>query len=389
MVKALPKKRKRYAVPDPEQRGLYVRVMPKGATANVFAAVTRDPYGKQVWATIGTADVLAIKDARDRAREAIRRIKEGRPAFEPPPVKPESFQAVAEDWLKRHVAVGGLRSRAEIERVLNKNVLPFWGEHSFVDIKRSDIAALLDHVEDHHGPSAADHVLAIVRGIASWYATRHDDYVSPFVRGMRRSSPESRERARILDDGELRLIWKLAESSGTFGGIIRLLLLTAQRREKVAALRRSDLSDGVWRVPAEAREKGTGGELVLPDLALAIISAQPRLAGNPYVFAGRGDGHFNGFSPCKRSFDAKLPEMPDWRLHDLRRTARSLMSRAGVRPDIGERVLGHAIAGVEGVYDRHSYGEQKADALKRLAALIETIVNPPAGNVLPLRAAVS
>ena len=75
----------------------------------------------------------------------------------------------------------------------------------------------------------------------------------------------------------------------------------------------------------------------------------------------------------------------DWTLHDLRRTARSLMSCAGVRPDIAERVLGHAIKGVEGIYDRHSYREEKAHALKALAGLIEKIVNPPATNVTPIR----
>jgi hypothetical protein len=71
----------------------------------------------------------------------------------------------------------------------------------------------------------------------------------------------------------------------------------------------------------------------------------------------------------------------------LRRTARSLMSRAGVRPDIAERVMGHAIGGVHGTYDRHSYREEKADALKRLAALIKSIVNPAQGNVRPIRKA--
>jgi integrase len=76
--------------------------------------------------------------------------------------------------------------------------------------------------------------------------------------------------------------------------------------------------------------------------------------------------------------------MPQWQLHDLRRTARSLMSRAGVRPDIAERVLGHAIKGVERVYDRHSYRDEKAHALRALASLIETIVNP-VDNVVALR----
>jgi integrase len=118
-------------------------------------------------------------------------------------------------------------------------------------------------------------------------------------------------------------------------------------------------------------------------MALEIIRAQPRFASNPYVFAGRGDGHFNGFSPCKQTLNAKVKIAP-WKFHDLRRTARSLMSRAGVRPDIAERVMGHAIAGVEGIYDRHSYLDEKADALKRLADLIEKIINPPIGNVVSL-----
>lgn len=99
---------------------------------------------------------------------------------------------------------------------------------------------------------------------------------------------------------------------------------------------------------------------------------------NPHVFAAsRGSGPLNGFNKRKAAFDIACA-VTGWTLHDLRRTARSLMSRAGVRPDISERVLGHVIAGVEGVYDRHRYDEEKADALGRLANLIDTIVNTPA-----------
>jgi len=167
--------------------------------------------------------------------------------------------------------------------------------------------------------------------------------------------------------------------------MVRLALLTAQRREKLAGLRWADVAlDGTWQVPADERAKGAGGALVLPPAALAIIQEQPRLG--PFVF-GRGEAPFSGFSKAKRELDDKLPVMPPWVLHDLRRSARSLMSRAGVRPDVAERVLGHAISGVEGVYDRHSYREEKADALRRLAGLIESIVNPPADNVVALREA--
>jgi integrase len=382
MVTNLRKKAARYTVPDPVQRGHYVRVMPNGP--NVFCAVARDPYGKQIWHTIGGADELKIEEARDQAAKAIKRIKAGLPAVAPPPVKPDSFERVTGDWLKRHVVKEKLRSQAEIERCLKIYVLPHWGDRSFTSIRRSDIADLLDHIEDKHGSRQADVVLGIVRSISNWYAPRHDDYLSPFTRGMGRSKAEPRERT--LDDDELRLVWKTAAANGSFGALIRILLLTGQRRGATLGMRWSDISaDGVWKIQTEDREKSNAGSLQLTPAALAIINAQPRLAGNAFVFAAtRGDGPLNSFSKAKAVFD-KACGVDGWVLHDLRRSARSLLSRAGVRPDISERVLGHTIEGVEGVYDRHKYDAEKADALRRLEGLIHTIVNPPTGNVLPLR----
>ena len=369
-VAALKSRASRYAFPDPELRGLYVRVQPSGAKS--FVTVSRDPYGKQVWTTIGAADVLGVDEARDLAREAIKRVRQGLPATEPPPARPDSFKAVAENWLKRHVAAKKFRSEYEIRRVLERYVYPHWGNRDFISIKRSDISTLLDHVEDNHGAQQADKVLSVARGIANWFAGRDDDYVSPFVRGMRRHSGA---RTRVLEDDELPVIWKTAEGNGQFGAIVRLLLLTGQRREKVNSMKWADLADGVWTIATVEREKNNAGSLALPAQALAIIQAQPRVGENPYVFAGRGNGAYD-ISQSKAPFDRKLPKMPHWTLHDLRRTSRSLMSRAGVRPDIAERVMGHAIAGIEGVYDRHSYREEKADALRRLAMLVDGIVNP-------------
>ena len=112
-------------------------------------------------------------------------------------------------------------------------------------------------------------------------------------------------------------------------------------------------------------------------MALEIINRQPRL--NGFVFAGSHGGHFRAWKQRDRI------ERNGWTVHDLRRTARSLMSRAGVRPDIAERVLGHTIKGVEGIYDRHSYGTEKAHALTALAGLIENILRPPGAKVVPLR----
>ena len=149
-------------------------------------------------------------------------------------------------------------------------------------------------------------------------------------------------------------------------------------------MRWQDISiDGEWTMPEGKREKGVGGSLILPELAIDIIRARPRFASNPHVFAGRGGSYLTGYSKAKAALDAKAP-LPEWRLHDLRRTARSLMARAGVRPDIAERVLGHVQPGVQGIYDRHSYREEKADALKRLASLLDGILRP-VENVVQMR----
>jgi len=169
---------------------------------------------------------------------------------------------------------------------------------------------------------------------------------------MRRSDPKARARSRILNDDEIRTIWKAAEENGVFGAFVRMSLLTGQRAGKIQCMKWEHIENGVWHIPAEAREKGNAGDLVLPDMALDILKNVPRFASGDYVFT------YNGTTPLTDSnkwrFAAKVDIAP-WVIHDLRRTARSLMARAGVRPDVAERVLGHVIRGVEGIYDRHSY----------------------------------
>jgi integrase len=361
------------AYPDPELAGHYIRVRSTGR--RVFVAIARDPRGKQVWHTIGGTDLFTVAEAREAAKEAIKAIKLGdsRDGM-------ETFEAVASQWIKRHVEAKGLISAPDIKSYLARVLIPAWGGREFVSIRRSDVAKLLDHAEDASGPIAADYVLSIIRGVCNWYATRHDDYSSPVVKGMRRSNPKARARARILEDDELRTLWAAAVANGVFGAFVRVALLTGQRREKIVGMKWNDIVDGEWRIPTSDREKNTAGSLVLPQAALDIINAQPRFAGNAYVFAGIGPKHIGGMSKRKAAFDNQAG-ISGWTIHDLRRTARSLMSRAGIRPDIAERVLGHAIAGVGGIYDRHSYRDEKAHALRALAGLIESITNPPSGVV--------
>ena len=362
----------RYLVRNANLAGHYLRIYPTGNKTHY--ALTRDPQGQQVWHPVGNASLLKPEDAEELARFALKAIKAGQSRG-----GPLSFQTVAEQWFERHVMKRGLRSHAHTRYYLDRHILPQWAGREFTTIRRGDVTALLDTVEDGSGPVAADKTLAIVSNIMNWYATRHDDYSSPIIKGMRRSNPKERARTRILDDDELRIIWKTAEGNGEFGTLVRLLLLTGQRRDKVASMRWEDIKDGAWTIPSEDREKGNAKVLPLPKMAIDIIEAQPRFAG--FVIARK-----NYHTKAKADFVAKLPPMPQWQLHDLRRTARSLMSRAGVLPHIAEQVLGHAIAGVGGIYDRHRYEAEKAHALKALAGLIENILRPESAKVRPLRA---
>lgn len=396
-VAALKPRAERYAFPDPELGGHYVRVQPSGARA--YVAVARTPAGRQVWTNVGAADVMKIDEARELARGIIKRIRSGLPAVE---TKPDSVADVVASWIKLHLEHKGmqhlpindparyrLRSQREIRRMLDTHILPAWRDREFVGIKRSDVTKLMDKVADKHGDRCADYVLNVFSNIANWHARRVDDYNSPIPRrGMRRQSTKEQARERTLTDDEIRTLWGAAAGAGMFGSIVKLLLLTGQRMTRVAEMRLAEVdSDGLWTLPLEPREKSNGGKLQLPPAALEITRAQSRVEGNEHIFPGRmrGDyrGPFRGLGQAKAVMDVKTG-MKDWVVHDLRRTARSLMSRAGVRPDIAERTLGHAIVGVAGTYDRHGYVDEKADALARLAALIDGIVNPRDQNVVPM-----
>src|SRR5437764_5979869 len=227
-VAALRPRAQRYAFPDPELRGHWIRIQPSGVKS--FVTVARDPDGKQIWTTIGATDVVTIAEARDKAREAIGRVRDGLPAIELT-TKPDSFEDVAAEWIKRHGEAKRLRSLSRVKRLLRVHVYRRWAGRAFLDIKRSDVAKLLDHVEDHHGARQADLVLTVVRSIMNWQATR-SDYVPVVVKGMARVDARAQARARVLDDDEIRAIWSSAAAAGRFGAIVKLALLTAQRRAK-------------------------------------------------------------------------------------------------------------------------------------------------------------
>ena len=377
-VAKLKRRRKRYATPDPELRGHWIRVQPSGSKS--FWTVARDPKQKQVWTYVGPCDAMTIEEARAKARTILNRVRAGLPAIE---AKGETFDTVIAEWRKRYVEGKKLRTGDKMLALLNRHVSTELRSRVFTEIHREDITALLDKVEDQNGAPVADKVLTVIGSIMSWYAIRHRDYVPPLVKGMRRTDSAKKERDRILNDDELRMVWDVAGQQSTYGVFVKTLLLTVQRADKVLSMRREDIdADGVWTIPTAAREKRNIGKVRLPPAAVAILDALPRYTGNPFVFAGRGQRHMSASGMFKAKFDAKLPsDMPNWRLHDLRRTARSLMSRAKVSSKDAERVMGHSLPGVEGTYDRYAYFDEKTEALAKLADLIDSIVYP---RVVPI-----
>jgi integrase len=194
------------------------------------------------------------------------------------------------------------------------------------------------------------------------------------VRGMARTQPKARARDRVLGDDELRLVWKVAEAV-PLAGFLKFVLLTATRRKEAAQARWSEVTGADWIIPG-ARYK-TGKDHVVP-LSTLARSLLPPMVGE-FLFSRSGGVRPINASHLKVAFDKALAAelgspLPRWTLHDLRRTARSLMSRAGVPSDHAERCLGHVIGGVRGVYDRHDFRDEKARAFEALAALVERIV---------------
>ena len=285
------------------------------------------------------------------------------------------------------------------------------GDRPFTELRKSDLNHLVDALVIDHGARQADMCVTTLVSLQRWHADR-GDYAPSFVGVKRRDKAKSRDR--ILTHDEIRTLWGAAEvpDAGFYGAVVRLALLTGQRKEKLVTMRHSDIVDGVvvdtvreeivdgrvvktvrretfdgvWRIPQAPREKDAGGDLVLPRLARDVIAAQAPIGVNPHVFPKRfGGGHMDvGLASSKRRFDARfLPaDFAKYTVHDLRRTARSLLAAAGVDRDIAERALGHRVGGkVEQTYDRFAYIQDKAQGLQKLADLIAIILKGPQDNV--------
>jgi integrase len=377
----------RREIPDPGARGLYVIVQPSGRKS--FAVRYRvGGAPRKLTLTAG----MSLAAARKAAADAMYEVSQGRDPAEARKARAEkaeraradTLRSVAEEYLARERR--RLRSIGQRERIFERLVYPvLGGGRPIGDIRRKDVVRLLDHVEDNHGARMADYTLAIVRRLFNWHAVRDDEFSSPIVRGMARQNAKEHERSRTLTDDELRAVWTAATAAeGPFGPFVKFLLVMAARRGEGSAMPWIELDGADWILPASRNKVKVDFVRPLSGAAREILAGQPRIEGCPFVFTSDGRRALAGFSRLKEKFDVACG-VTGWTLHDLRRTARSLMSRAGVYPDIAERCLGHVIKGVRATYDRYEYYDEKQKAFEALAAQIERIVNPPQGDVVPLR----
>jgi hypothetical protein len=266
----------RYEVRDPEARGLRVVVQPSGVKSFAVRYELKGT-GRSVKLTLGRwippedrkkgakppsnpkiGDALSLGQARVLAADAMNKVTGGiDPAAEKRMAKEEwqvaaanTFQAVADDYLKRVCGMGKdakgnmtfdrdkKRTGRERYQMLDRSVYPVIGDRPIAEIRRKDVTALLDKIEDKRGTVAADRTLALLNVIFNWHAKRDDDFIVPTVKGMSRDDrkPHERARDRILADHEIRIIWNVAKTQGAFGALVRFLMLTAARRTEASGM---------------------------------------------------------------------------------------------------------------------------------------------------------
>jgi integrase len=395
---------KRVIIYDAQIPGFGIRVSDRSSPEDkgTFVLVARFPgRNNPVARRIGDYPAMTLAKAREIAREWREDIRQG---MDPKVKEAErrrqeerrradtvkaAFEAYADERLS------ALRTGDEVKRAIGNHVLGSWGARPITEIRRADVADLIQELRKS-APIAANRLLAFLKTFFSWCIDQELIEASPAA-AIKRPSKEVK-RDHVLTDLELRANWAACGELGIFGGPFKMMLVTAQRRTEVGEMtwREVDRAENVWRLARGRTKADRAHEVPLSHLALAILDDAPKIS--EFVFAsGRGAGAVDGWSKAKRRLDdlaaKKLRELapetdgilPEWRLHDLRRTAATYMAKLGVDRVVIGKVLNHAEAEVTAIYDRHRYDLEKRRALELWAARLKEIVElAPSGNVVSL-----
>ncbi len=282
-----------------------------------------------------------------------------------------AFSAYADRF---HAACKGEGWRALVARCLRLHAKPVLASKALPAITKADVVAVFDAMPADQQANRRN-VFAVLRRLFRWAIGRGDLERSP-MEGME-TPPAVKARDRWLSDDEIRRVWTAAPACHRcFGAIVRLLVVTGQRREEVTGLQWSELNraDRLWRLPGDRTKNSEPTTVPLSDLAMTELDRVAKGDKWPKrgrVFATSKGEAFTAHSKGKAKLDATIAAdggdpLPAWRLHDLRRTLATGLQRLGVRFEVTEAVLNHvgsARAGVAGVYQRHDWKQEKRDAL--------------------------
>lgn len=411
-IEALAPRSTRYEVKVSPEKGLWVAVQPTGAKS--FCLRYRFA-GKHRKLTLGS---LSLAEARQRAREAANAIEQGvDPATRQQAQKlaraaeaaqeradveaakgraPDRVEAVVEEFIKRHVSK--LRSEYEVARALRRDVAGPWKGRRLSEITRADVHALLDLVRDRGAETQANRLHAYVSRLCAWAVSRGIIERNP-IDGVEKPSKE-KKRERVLDDKELAAVWRAAESvGGPFSDIIRLLILTGQRKGEIveATWPEVDFEARLLRLAGDRVKNGRAHNVPLSARALAVFEGAPRIAGEAgFVFTTNGKNPVSGFSKWKARLDSEIKKetgaaLPEWTIHDLRRSTASGLQRSGIPLEVIERILNHvsgSFAGIVEIYQRHKFENEMRAALDGWARHVDRVLTGDVNaNVIELAAA--
>ena len=332
--------------------------------------------------------------ARREARRALAKVSLAVDPQAEKDKKRADAAATVGSLILRYLAVKESQQRprtfVETKRHLMKGWAPFHRQ-PITAIGRTDVAGRLGALVELNGAGSADRARAVLSGFFSWAVREGLAETNPVTATNRPSIPRSRDR--VLADAELVQVWS-ACADDDFGRIIRLLLLTGQRREEVGSMAWSelDLDQALWSLPGERTKNHRPHVVPLSDSAMDILTNITVRRGRDLVFGG-GAGGFSGWSKSKVSLDRLINAereypMPPWRLHDLRRTAVTGMGELGIAPHVIEAVVNHVSGskgGIAGVYNRALHLPERRRALALWGEHLLGCIDPSRQTVAVLR----
>jgi integrase len=325
--------------------------------------------GTQVVRSIGRHGALTPDTARAKAKQLLGVVAGGTDPFAQA-LAGEGFPAVVDRYLERKRAALKPTTFIETERYLRNHCAPLH-RLRLDQIDRRKVAALLGDIETASGPASRNRARSALSALFSWCISEGLLDLNP-VAGTAKAT-ENGSRERVLSQDELRKLWRSLVDD-PFSNVVRLLLLTGQRRNEIGKLQWSevDLARKMITLAPVRTKKSRQHELPLSAQALAILERQPRRNSSEFVFGKRG---FTIWDVAKRELDQRAGIAP-WRLHDLRRTCATNLAELGVLPHCVEQCLNHVSghkAGVAGVYNRSKMTDAVREGLQRWANHLDQI----------------